>query len=886
MLESAHVFALRTSGVGPLLLACALPVLVVTAPSDASAQQEIGRPEVSPPAETARPGDSASPGTDPGKNAGPSSDVEELVIHGLKGQGITTDASQSVTSFDAEDLTALGVESVSDIARFTPNLEIRTASSTTPTFFIRGVGLNDFTANASGAVAVYSDGVAFNLPAFQLVQVFDVETIEVLRGPQGYGSGRNASAGAIRVFSNKPSGEFQGRARIDYGNYNFVDTEGYIEVPVVTDILSTRLAFRLTQRDGLVTNNCGGLPPIGPDRPSGETFAPCGASTLVIDDVPPGLETDLNNIDVWTARGQVRLQPPGTNSDWLLSLHGGKINQTGTVGQVIGTQAGYFGSSVHSPFYTKPEIEEERRAIETANGGFPTRLPGESRPSFNARIAAFLTQTNSILSESLSDRPLSTEPFEGDYNRPGFEIMDRYGFYLAGDIEFADFTLTSISSYDHYERERVIDADYSPISLFEFDIDDEAWQATQSFSATGELENTPLTWSTDAYFLAEELEYTQSTFSNGEIPGIFQQYSQRTFSLGLSGSFEWEFLDDFTLEGGVRYNFERKEFNPIEIYAGGSGRPCQQEPRWNDCAPEKANFSAPTGGISLTYHFDPDTSAYWKYSHGWKGPQYNAADAGAPQPFTKADPEVINALETGLKGSWLDNRLEIRAAAFWYSYENYQVFLTTNDYQKTPVRVVENASNAQLYGAEMALTVEPIDRLILRVNFAWLEGKFLDFTDSGVRNIRLPLGSNPPSITTDVPIDYTGNRLPNTPEFTLSGTLEYTLELGRYGSIQPRYDFSWTDDVFFDPSEGRGAPNVVGDIYLPQYAIGQKAYWLHDARLAYRAPNDRLEVAGWVRNIADEVYKTLAFDASVAANLVGSLVGTPRTYGISVSLDF
>jgi iron complex outermembrane receptor protein len=118
--------------------------------------------------------------------------------------------------------------------------------------------------------------------------------------------------------------------------------------------------------------------------------------------------------------------------------------------------------------------------------------------------------------------------------------------------------------------------------------------------------------------------------------------------------------------------------------------------------------------------------------------------------------------------------------------------MRTNDYQKTPVRVVENASNAQLYGAEMDLTVEPIDRLILRVNFAWLEGKFLDFTDSGVRNIRLPLGSNPPSITTDVPIDYTGNRLPNTPEFTLSGTLEYTLELGRYGSIRPRYDFSWT----------------------------------------------------------------------------------------------
>ena len=119
----------------------------------------------------------------------------------------------------------------------------------------------------------------------------------------------------------------------------------------------------------------------------------------------------------------------------------------------------------------------------------------------------------------------------------------------------------------------------------------------------------------------------------------------------------------------------------------------------------------------------------------------------------------------------------------------------------------------------------------------------------------------------------------------MSGSFTYTLDLGRYGEVIPRYDFSWTDTVYFDPSEGRGAPNGVGEIFLPENAIGQAPFAIHNARLTYRAPSGNFSIAGWVRNIGDEVYKTTAFDLSVAANLVGSLVGNPRTYGISVKVD-
>jgi len=91
--------------------------------------------------------------------------VEEMIVVGSGAADLLTQSTQSVTRFDADFLKATGVDDISDLAGITPNLEIRKSDATSPTFFIRGVGLSDFNANAGGAVAVYQDGVAMNLPA-------------------------------------------------------------------------------------------------------------------------------------------------------------------------------------------------------------------------------------------------------------------------------------------------------------------------------------------------------------------------------------------------------------------------------------------------------------------------------------------------------------------------------------------------------------------------------------------------------------------------------------------------------------------------------------------------------------------------------------------------
>jgi iron complex outermembrane receptor protein len=280
-----------------------------------------------------------------------------------------------------------------------------------------------------------------------------------------------------------------------------------------------------------------------------------------------------------------------------------------------------------------------------------------------------------------------------------------------------------------------------------------------------------------------------------------------------------------------------------------------------------------------------EISAYWKYSHGWKGAQFNARDGTVRNiAIDVARPERIDAYEFGFRAAWWDGRLTVDSAFFWYDYEDYQVFTFTNDADTPPQRIVLNANDAQLYGAELEMNAEPLDRLLLTLRFGWLESKFLDFTDTGSRLIA---GTG---IFFEQVIDYNGNRLPNTPRFKLSGGVEYELDLTRFGSITPRWDFAWTDDFAFDPAEGRGTPRAAlpgrPPTKLPQHTVGQKAYILHNFRLTYKAPGGNIELAGWVRNITNEVYKNLAFDASQSVGFVGHLIGEPRTYGGSISLTF
>jgi hypothetical protein len=114
-----------------------------------------------------------------------------------------------------------------------------------------------------------------------------------------------------------------------------------------------------------------------------------------------------------------------------------------------------------------------------------------------------------------------------------------------------------------------------------------------------------------------------------------------------------------------------------------------------------------------------------------------------------------------------------------------------------------------------------------------------------------------------------------------------TIDLGRFGSLIPRYDAAWKSETFFDPTEGRGTPNAAdGTFVLPPGTLAQEPFWLHNVRLEWVSSGGSLSVAGWVRNAGNQLYKSGAFNAQGFGGFQVFFVGDPRTYGLDLRYAF
>jgi len=819
-------------------------------------------------------------------------------------------AGDSVTGFNAADMEALGALSIADLAGFTPNLEIVTTGATTPTFFIRGVGLNDFSANASGAVAIFQDDVNINAPAMQLGTIFDMENVVIQRGPVGTGAARNASAGAIRLYSRKPRGTYNGYLRSTFGNYNFNDFEGAVEAPIYEDILLGRIAFRSSFRDGYQTNACGGFTSYGPNvrvtqqsgaadsplwslcgenvAPRGQSLGPGNGFSTGQSPIPLNLPTKVNNLGTWATRATLRFQPT-LDQDWLLGGHVANRDEYSRLGIQYGTKGvqeypdgskidgilgGLQGSG--SPEFVRPQVTQ---MVDQLTQLYRIPLlqncppPPQNCPNTVTRAAnpaARIAVANRLGAD------LDSDPYTGYYDKIGDTTNLVYGAYLSGEIALpAELTFKTVSGYDAYTRKIDTDTDQSPNVIVEIASQDLGWQYYQNFDLSGALDVQPIEWNTGGYFLYENLDFTSlPNFGAATGVGIGRRtYNQTGWSFGIYAGFEWSFWDDFTLDGGIRYNWEQKFIDYNLVSSGTSVSDQRTETR-----------SAPTGEIRLTYNFTQDAHAYWKYTRGWKGGQFNATGS-LRDGVTYAEPEENNAYETGLRAAWFDNRLNLNLSFFLYDYSNYQLFTVQNSAGATPEFVVINASNVQVYGSEVTVDTRPWDNTRFEARFGWLESYFIDFVNRNFVNQSDPSGFGP-EIRRVRDLNYSGNRLVNSPEFKISLTAEQTVRLGRYGALTARYDVAWTDTTFFDPSEGRGLPNKDDQIFLPEYTIGQKPYWLHNLLFIYRPPVGNVSVEFYVRNLTDEVYRTFSFDATVFANTTIHYTGEPRMFGGTLSVNF
>ena len=512
-------------------------------------------------------------------------------------------------------------------------------------------------------------------------------------------------------------------------------------------------------------------------------------------------------------------------------------------------------------------------------------------------------EDNNIAKLQLADelaRGLDSRPWEGDFNicsdtdknllngtqcqeDAGKTTNDTWGGYLKGEIVLPlGMQLTSVTGFDSYDRLLDIDFDFSPEILFQIRTEDDGWQFTQDLRLQGQLgDEAGVRWDIGGWFLREQLDVVVTNdlgilagFGVGE-----RDYTQDLWSAAGYASLAFDFWDDFRLDGGFRYNWERKKLDFALEATDCLKKPPVGE---NTCLELLDDtWHDPTGTVRLTYRFREDTHVFWKYTRGWKPGTYNATSS-AEQGVSIATPETIDAFETGLRGSWFEGRVGLDFSFFYYSYQNYQIFTAQQFAGGQPEFVILNANDAEVYGAEIDAVVRPWYGAFANVRFGWLESEFLDFVQLQQKEIAIPGDT----IVINRELQNIGNSLLNSPRFKVSLTGEQTIPLGRWGSLTARYDAVWTDETFYDATEGRGIENNQNLKFLPKHTVAQPAFWLHNFRLSYQPPGGRFEIAGWVRNCANKSYKTFAFDGSTFNRTSIYFVGDPRTYGGTLTVNF
>ena len=945
----------------------------------AVAQEEAEEPEVVLPAEDE-------------PEAPTQGDIEETVVRASQRGELLQDVSVAVTSFGTAELKSLRIQNIADLAKYTPSLEINTAfAASNPTIFIRGIGLKDYNANAAGAVAVYQDGININSPAIQLFQLFDTQSVDILRGPQGSLNGRNATAGAIMTNSTLPGDDYDVTGSVTYGNFNTREVEGAFSIPMIEEKLSTRFAFVANLRDGTTENQCAdwdpnavglGVPalaeegidpvvsrdttltlygrltpsespvmvrrtvvrPIGPPQTIRDTrhayldgdlvrrlndedvvtitdgtssnsngweldqdvtlsdgrVYPAGTrvglietgafqindaatdgvcvlkapgivrTPLTTDGMPgqyvaangvtsledfQGLQSHVNDVNNWATRGIVRFLP-FDGMEWVLNGHGGQNHSDSRHLQMLGAD----GEGTEIAF--RESLEEG-----FSEAGAARILAGRG-PFEGTRRVKGLMPSGNLPGEGGDD------PYIGYYNRDGTERLDTWGSSLKGSWDRGTYSLLTLSGFEWYDRFVEDEGDANPLDIFPADYEDSAWQFSQELRLEAERE--AYLWRVGVFLIYEQLE-AFNTFPDTRQFRIEQEFDQTLLSVAPYLSGRYYLSEQWRLDAGIRYNHESKDFT-IDSSAIGIGSNVVS-PAIERQSVEKT-WTGTTGDVTLTWSpafgllhdvGNDFVDVYGRYARGMKGGHFNASlttqtNVRERVRVTPVDPEFIDSIEAGIKSNWFANRLGVNAAVFRYWYKDLQVFDIVNELEQLPSQQLLNA-DANVLGAEVEMFARPIEGLFLQAGFSWLNARFDTFV---VRKTTTAARGSATVVTTE--FDYQGNPLIAAPDYSISGIAEYQIPLFGWGFLVPQYDFSYRTEVFLDPQHAD--------------PISQEPYWLHNARLAWRTPGGRLEVAGWVRNFTDEEYKVDAFDISREFNTILEVWGDPRTYGVTVSFAY
>jgi iron complex outermembrane receptor protein len=695
--------------------------------------------------------------------------LEEIVVTAERRESTVQESALSITAFSGETLQTRGIEDTEGLHFQVPNLYYsEPGQAGIAQIAIRGIGNENVTAGGDPGVAYHFDGVYLSRPGSALADLWDVERVEVLRGPQGTLYGRNATGGSINVVTRKPTNEFDATADVLYGNYDRIQGRFAIGGAIVEDRVMARISGFSNERDGYIKN-------------------------LVDPQLCPSCE-DMGAEDSQAVRAHFLVAP---GDRWEVLLTAQRFKDTGLRG-----------------FTTLPLQGQRSR-------GQP------DQPRF----------------DGATPNPRDVRTIVEDFPER-FELnQDIYSARVSWEGEH--WTFSSLSSYSELDFLTLIDHDNSDLPLSTQMWNDNTEQRLQEFQVTTNL-NSPWQAIVGLFYLEEDVE-VEYFFQDVDVFTFMNGGNYTTRSLAPFANVSYDFAASagsdlpLTVTAGVRWTKDRKDGDDFQIIPEfGVDLTKEVDEDWSEV----------TWDLVAQYYTNADTMIYGSVSRGYKSG--GVLVGNFPGAY---DPETIIAYETGVKTQIAD-RYRINAAAFYYDYEDLQMFLL----EAFGARI-DNAASADIRGVEVEVLAEPVDSLTLNLHLTWLDAELQDYVT--IDDIFPQLG----------PQDLSGNRPNRAPEFSVGIGAQYSFALGGYGTLTPRIDYYWQDDTYLRPQ------NLERD--------QQDAYHRSSARLTWDSADRRWSAQAFVDNIEDDdVVQNLALGSGSLGYPNNVTLYPPRMYGLRLGWSY
>ncbi len=677
--------------------------------------------------------------SEPAASQAQSGGLEDIVVTARRRAENLQQVPISATALTSAQLASSGISTSNQLAQVTPSLNINGTFETVPKVTLRGVGTNDFLPNMNPAVATNIDEVYVGLATSQLQQLYDIDRVEVLRGPQGTLFGKNATGGAISIFSAKPDlDDYSAAINASYGNYDYFATDGHVNVPLGQDT-AVRLSFATRDRDGFVHNLTTGEKNRQQDNWSGRVQLLHESGDLKV---------------------LLKLFRAVTNVDVLHRLPIGVIDPD-TKGFLIGgvTNAGYRDSG--DPYNIRQDADTFDRSREV---GASANLEYELGDVTLTSISAYQAVQRTAL-DDVDGSPYAVANL-GYGNKSRFYSQELRLNGKAGNLDWI------VGGHFYNERHRY-NGDYR---FFECTLDNSCTFITglnPPYPPGNVFPSGPFAGLPVAY--GQNLRYVQ----NNESRAIF-------------GEVNYEITPQLEVTGGLRYTSETRKIasesqsfllaNGASPYPGIPGYPLfQGRKTWTNLS----------GRAILQYKPSDTTMAYASYSTGFRSGNWNGNAANRiEQLSTPVNPETLTNYEIGVKTELFDRRLRFNLSAFYSKYDDLQVAIFVGT-----VSQLRNAASAKIYGGEAEITAVPVPGLTARLAAGYTHATYGDFCDRGLA----PIDSPRIPFDTACGNDLTGLRLPNAPRLTLAGSLDYGFDVGDHWRVVLGGGVKYQSRFFFTP---------------------------------------------------------------------------------------